>query len=101
MAHKAGSVIPVKLQLWDAGGVNLSSAGVTVNSIGLVKLDNSASSTVDNASAATADTNFRYDASLGGYIFNLKTTGLTTGTWALRFTTSGDGVVHTVQFDIR
>jgi hypothetical protein len=100
-SHKAGSVVPVKLQLWDAAGVNLSSAGITVNSIGLVKVDNSASSTVDNASAATADTNFRYDASLGGYIFNLKTTGLTTGTWALRFTTSGDGVTHTVQFDIR
>ena len=49
----------------------------------------------------SADTNFRYDASLAGYIYNLKTTGLTTGTWALSFTTSGDGLTHTVRFDVR
>ena len=36
--------------------------------------------------------------SLGG---DVKTTGLTTGTWQLDFTTSADGVAHSVRFDIR
>jgi hypothetical protein len=100
-AHKAGSVVPVKLQLCDAAGANQSSASIAVNAVGLTKVDNSASSDVDSASASSADTNFRWDASLGGYIYNLKTTGLTTGTWALSFTTAGDGLTHSVRFDIR
>jgi hypothetical protein len=100
-AHKWGSTIPVKLQLCDVNGTNTSSPGVTLNSVGLVKIDNTASTTVDTTTSATADRDFRYDAGLGGYIYNLKTTGLTTGTWQLNFTTSGDGVPHSVRFDIR
>jgi hypothetical protein len=100
-AHKAGSTVPIKVQLVDANGTNLSAAAVTVAQAGLVKVDNSASSVVDAATAASADRDFRYDASIAGYIYNLKTTGLTTGTWDLKFTTSADGVVHDVYFDIR
>lgn len=35
-----------------------------------------------------------------GYIFNLSTAGLATGTYALQFTVSGDPVVHTVMFGV-
>ena len=35
------------------------------------------------------DSNFRYVATLQGYIFNLKTTGLASGTWCLTFTVNG------------
>jgi hypothetical protein len=100
-AHKAGTTVPIKLQLCDASGVNVSGAAVTVHAADLVKVDNSASTSVDPVSAANPDNDFRYDASLAGYVYNLKTAGLTTGTWQLNFTTSGDGVSHSVRFDIR
>jgi hypothetical protein len=35
------------------------------------------------------------------YIFNLKTTCLTSGTYALTFTATGDPNPHQVQFQIR
>jgi hypothetical protein len=100
-AHKVGSNVPIKLRLCDVAGANVSSPTITVRKATLVKVDSSASSNVDPVSAPTADTDFRYDADLGGYIYNLKTTGLTTGTWALSFTAGGDGTTHKVFFDIR
>jgi hypothetical protein len=100
-SHKAGSTVPIKLQLCDVNTANMSAAAVTVHATGLVKIDNSASSTLDGTSAANADNDFRYDASLAGYVYNLKTTGLTTGTWQLNFITTGDGTTHSVRFDIR
>lgn len=101
-SHKAGSVVPIKLQLVDANNVNQSAATIVVNATGLTKTDNSAStSVVDDAGNANPDSNFRFEPGAAAYIFNLKTKGLTTGTWALSFTAAGDPVPHTVTFDIR
>lgn len=36
-----------------------------------------------------------------GYVFNLQTTGLTTGVDELTLTATGDPDAHTVQFQIR
>ena len=97
VAKKAGSTIPITLQLCDASRQNMSSAGIVVNALEVVKLSNQASSEVEDAGNANPDANFRFEATLGGsggYIFNLRTTGLTTGTYVLRFTVSGDAVPH-------
>jgi hypothetical protein len=88
-AVKSGAVIPLKLQLRDASGTNLSSPTLVVNLTGFVKKDNQPEGTVTDAGNANADSNFRYDATLQGYIYNLKTTGLTPGTWCLTFTVNG------------
>ena len=48
--------------------------------------------------------NFRFDASLGpagGYIFNLKTTGLALGTYSLQFTAGSDPIPHAANFAVR
>lgn len=37
----------------------------------------------------------------GGHVFNLKTTGLTTGTYVLIFRAGGDPPTRTVQFQIK
>ncbi len=100
-AHHAGSVVPIKLRLCDASGANQSSAAIVVTAVGLTKMDSTASGAVDDAGNANPDGGFRYDAALGGYIYNLSTKGLTTGTWRLSFTVAGDPVPHGVLFDVR
>ena len=102
-SFKSGRVVPLKIQLCDATGSNLSDLSLVLTATGLAQLDGSASTLIDAESAgqANADGVFRYDASLGGYIFNLSTAGLATGTWELRFRVSGDNAVYRVTFDIR
>jgi len=101
-SHRSGSTVPVKLQLCDASGANLSATGTTVNATALTKKDSTASpQPATDAGNANPDNNFRYDASMGGYIYNLSTKGLGTGTWVLSFTVVGDPVAHSVQFDVQ
>lgn len=99
---KAGATKPIKLQLCDGAGNNLSDPSLAVHVTGLVKLDNTASAApVEDAGNANPDNDFRYDASLAGYIFNLRTGGLTSGTWAVQFTVNGGQTIYTAQFDVR
>lgn len=104
-AYRLKSTVPVRFQLCDAQGQNLSSASIVVTATGLVKRDGIATSTtVEDAGNANPDDRFRYDAGLGGtggYIYNLSTKGLSTGTWELRFTVSGDPMTYSVTFDLR
>jgi hypothetical protein len=88
-AVKSGGVLPLKLQLRDASGANLSSPSLVVNATGLVQKDNQPDGTLTEAGNANADYNFRYDATLQGYVFNMKTAGLASGTWCLTFTVNG------------
>src|SRR5262249_15199438 len=103
---KSGSTIPIKFQLCDALGRDVSSAGITVTALQVVMLSTNASTTVDDAGNANPDSNFRFDPTLaptGGSIFNLKTTGLSTGTYVLTFTVSGDPTPHNSEllFQVR
>lgn len=105
-AAKSGSTIPIKFQLCDALGNDVSSAGITVSALQVVMLSTSASTTVDDAGNANPDSNFRFDPTLGptgGYIFNLQTTGLPTGSYVLTFTVSGDPTTHNSEllFQVR
>ncbi|HET9224941.1 MAG TPA: PxKF domain-containing protein [Roseiflexaceae bacterium] len=103
-SHKRGSTVPIKLQLCDARGANVSSSAIAVHAANLTKLDGSASGEIEDSGNANPDHDFRYDATLGccgGYIYNLSTRNLTTGTWQLTFTVAGDPVPHAVRFDIR
>lgn len=103
-SHKAGSTVPVKLQLCDFNGANYSSSSIVVKAMSVSKQDNSASGILDDSGAANSpEMNFRYDAALGGsggYIFNLSTKGLTTGTWKVTFSVNGTGS-YSVTFDIK
>ncbi len=97
-AAKSGSTIPIKLQLV-SGGVNVSSPSLVVHAVGVLKVSDSTSSVVVDAGNANPDFDFRYDASLAGYIFNLKTTGLS-GTYNLKFTVNGLGD-YTAPFAVK
>jgi hypothetical protein len=103
-AVKSGSAITIKVQLIDALGRNISSAGVIVHAVSLIRVSTNASETINDAGNSNGDDNFRYEPTLGsggGYIFNLKTTGLRTGSYLLGFTAGNDPAVHTVQFQVR
>ncbi|MFL6210211.1 MAG: right-handed parallel beta-helix repeat-containing protein [Pyrinomonadaceae bacterium] len=97
--YKSGSTVPIKLQLIDAGGVNRSAPGVVVHAVAVYQISTGANGMLDDAGNANPDLNFRYDGGL--YVFNLKTTGFDTGTYALSFTVSGDPLIHTMQFQVR
>lgn len=44
---------------------------------------------------------FRYDTSLSGYIFNLSTKGISTGTYNLNFTVGSDPSIRSVTFAVK
>lgn len=100
-ARKSGSTLPVKLQLCDEARNNYSSATRVVTATGLTLVSNAASFVVEDSGNANPDGNFRYDAALAGYIFNLSTKGLGAGTYALHFTVQGDPATHSVTFQVR
>jgi len=101
-SHRVGSVVPIRLQLCDADGRNLSSPTLTITVTGLTKRDGSAASALaEDAGNANPDSAFRYDAGLPGYIYNLSARGLSRGTWELRFTVSGDPTSYGITFDLR
>lgn len=103
-AVKSGATIPIKLQLCDANGANLSSSNVVVTATTLTRVSDNAPGTIQDSGNANPDTNFRYDPILGGtggYIFNLSTKGLASGTYKLSFAAGSDSTVHSVQFQVK
>ncbi len=100
---KAGATFPIKLELCDGNGNNLSSPSIIVHTTAITKLS-SFSGTPESPGNANPDSNFRFDSSLvagGGYIFNLTTAGLTSGTYSLQFTIMGDPGTHSVNFGVK
>lgn len=103
-AVNGGSTIPVKLQLCDASGNDLSSSSITLHATSVTQVSTSISGVVQDSGNANPDTDFRFDSTLGstgGYIFNLSTKGLTTGTYNLNFTVTGDSFVYAAPFQVK
>ena len=65
----------------------------------VTKISTSATGAPADAGNSNPDSEFRFAG--GAYIFNLQTTGLTTGVYELSFTATGDPNTHTVQCQIR
>jgi Big-like domain-containing protein/MBG domain-containing protein/Kelch motif protein len=100
---KSGATYPVKLYLCDASGRDLSSTGIILHAT-LVTISSVYSGAPEDAGNSNPDLDFRYDSTLGpsgGYIFNLKTTGLGSGTYNLNFTAGTDPVTHSVPFGVK
>lgn len=99
----SGAVVPIKLQLCDIAGKDLSASQIVLHASGLSSTSgySGPAQTVGNANP---DSDFRFDSSLGpvgGYVFNLSTKGLSAGTYSLQFKATGDPVVHSVSFGVR
>jgi hypothetical protein len=103
-AVNGGAVDPIKLQLCDASGNDLSSSAITLHATSVTQISTSISGAVQDAGNANPDNDFRFDTTLGttgGYIFNLSTKGLSTGTYALHFLVTGDTFVYTAPFQVK
>ena len=98
-AVKSGATYPIKIQLCDINGNNVSSADIVVHAVNIQQVSTLAMGDVITAGNANGDTDFRFDN--GFYILNLKTTGLTTGTYKLYFTAGDDPVTHSVEFQVK
>jgi predicted extracellular nuclease len=98
-AVKSGAAYPIKLQLCDGNGNNVSSVGIVVHAVNIQQVSTSVYGDVLTAGNANPDNNFRF--SDGYYILNLKTTGLSTGTYKLYFTAGDDPTLHSVEFQVK
>jgi predicted extracellular nuclease len=98
-AVKSGATYPIKIQLCDVNGNNVSSAGIVVQAVSVNQVSSTSYGDVITSGEANADNNFRFDN--GTYILNLKTTGLGTGVYNLNFTAGMDPVLHSVQFQVK
>lgn len=98
-AAQPNSTVPIKLQICNASNVNVSAASVTVTATSL-----DGGPPPSDAGKANPDDRFRFDPTLGGtggYIYNLSTKGLASGTHTVTFTVQGDPVAHAVQFVVK
>ncbi len=103
-SHKSGSTVPVKLQILDGGGANVSSAGLAVKAVGVTRVSTNAAAELADAGSSNPDFNFRYSADVGdggGYVFNLSTRGYAMGTYKLNFRVGNDPTARSVQFQVR
>jgi Big-like domain-containing protein/WD40 repeat protein len=99
---KSGATFPIKLQLCDANGNDLSDSAIVVHAMSIIAVSGF-SGTPDAPGNANPDNDFRFDATLGsagGYIFNLSTGGLASGTYSLQFIAGNDPVTHSVTFGV-
>ncbi|MGH9928297.1 MAG: TolB family protein, partial [Pyrinomonadaceae bacterium] len=96
---RSGSTLPIRLQLTNANGVNVSSASLGVTALSVLRVSTNTSNDVQDSGNANPDNNFRYAG--GAYIFNLSTRGYATGTYLLRFKAGADLVNYTVQFQVK
>jgi hypothetical protein len=101
VAKESGSAYQIKLQLTDARGTNVSSPLVAVHAVAVTLASSGASAPLLSAGNANLDLDFRYDASLAGYIFKLKLTGYSTGTYSLQFTVGNDPAIYHALFQVK
>jgi len=103
-AYKSGSTLPVKLQLCDVNGNDVSSSTIDVRAVSLIMVSTNTQANLADAGNANPDSNFRFDETLGdtgGYIFNLSLKGLASGTYLLNFTGGSDPTVQSVTFQVK
>jgi hypothetical protein len=94
----SGATYPIKLELCDVNGNNVSSGNVVVHAT-QITATSGFSGPVDDSGNANPDNDFRFVGL--GYIFNLSTVGLASGSYMLQFTSGSDPVTHSVGFGVK
>jgi hypothetical protein len=95
---KGGATYPLKLYLCDVNSNDVSSSGIVVHATSIF-MTSGFTGAPEDAGNANPDSDFRFDSTLGpsgGYIFNLQTKGLASGSYGFKFAASNDLTTHTV-----
>ena len=100
-SYKQGGIVPIRLQLLDAQGANISSELLLPTAADLVLYTRVAAGAVVDGGTSNPDSGFRYDSTRQAYGFNLSTKGLSYGTWQLRFTVPGESWTYQISFSVR
>jgi len=104
-AYKAGSTVPVKLQVLSTSNANLSSPTLKVKTRKLLRVQDGTATSVIDAGNSNPDSDFRFDPTIGGtggYIFNLSTKGLKSGRYGLSLAVGHDtAFVYNVTFEVK
>lgn len=101
-AYKAGSTVPIKLQVRDASDNNVSSSNLALTARDLRLFSGNTLAPLADSGNANPNYAFRYDPTLQGYIFNLSTKRLAPGQYVLSFYAGTDrSFFYTVKFEIR
>lgn len=98
-----GATFPIKLYLCDVNGNDVSSSTIVLHATAVTNISGY-SGPVESPGSANPDNDFRYDSTQGpsgGYIFNVNTTGLISGTYNLQFTAGADPTNHAVNFGVK
>jgi hypothetical protein len=98
-AVKSGATYPLKLYLCDVNSGDVSSSGIVVHASSIFLVSGFTGAPEDSGNA-NPDSDFRFDPTLGpsgGYIFNLQTKGLATGTYGYTFTAGSDPTPHAIM----
>ena len=92
-SHKSGSTIPIKVQLLDFAGNDVSSPSIAITVSGF---------SPSPAPGAPPSGHFTYMSFTQGpgYQLNVKTTKYPANTYTLSFTAGGDATTHVVQFKV-
>ena len=99
--HQSGSTIPIRIQVYNASGANLSSKALPVHVVGTALVSSNTTGALYDGLSGSADTDFKVVSWPLSYMFNLKTTGLARGTYNLLFTVGTDPTVYSTPFQIR
>ncbi len=92
---RSGAELPIRLEVTDAWGNNLSSAHLTVTAISLIGPKGQRYS--PHAEGRT-NANNAFCHVHGGYVYDLDTHGLPAGTYTLLVKVSNDPVLHVITF---
>lgn len=101
-AVNGNAAYPIKIYAADANGKDVSSPSLVLHATLVVS--GGFSAPPSDAGNSNPGSNFRFDNGFGpngGYMFNLKTTGLPSGTYLLQFTAGNDPIVHAVGFAVK
>ncbi len=101
MAKKSGAAYPIKNQLCDSNGDNMSSPSIVVHALSVTRTSTNAPVVLDDIGNANPDFDFRYGATLNRYVFNFNTKGYSTGTYNLNFTAGADPASHSAAFAVK
>lgn len=101
-AVNSNAAYPIKIVACDANGKDVSSSAIVVHAVMVTAAGFSA--VPNDAGNSNPNNDFRFDngfGTSGGYMFNLKTTGLPSGTYLLQFTAGNDPITHGVGFQVK